>query len=272
MAYYLNPKEVLKKYYTKSSNVLVPRIKKAVKSYGLTNGYIYLDNTNNFIANISISNSPNEETDKTLVCNYSKDNLEELIAKHPNIMTAEFCHYQYDGNALLRPYGRGFLMKQKGVTEIASFIPSPSLKNSLFRMLGMSVSEKVNTEATVSPHTLISYDSACFAIGPGAYVGEGAYLFEHTGFPGKFILGMTFIGEKSLASVGSIITPGTIIDDNARVYAGAVVRGYVPPNHCVKANSSYKCLNRDDLKRAISEGILNKPKEKHQLKINRFFN
>ena len=76
-------------------------------------------------------------------------------------------------------------------------------------------------------------------IGSETYVASGAIIFSHGGGDYKD----TFIGEKCLIGVNSIILQGIKISDSVVVGAGAVVTKDVPSN-CVVAGNPARIIRR----------------------------
>jgi hypothetical protein len=256
-------------------------VKYSLKNLNLENSYMYL-RLNDYISNISFSPIKDEKRNG-FIGEYNCNNLNYVLLKVKNVGSVTFEHDDNSDKALTGPFSLIDLFKSKGISHfIQAKNPFVHLKNRIFRGMGMSIYEKINSIPNIGPNSKFGYDLGAFTFMPASIIGEEGGMFDHVGFYKKFskiipdksfsdylsknkslkwtmTKGGVFLGPNSLAGgIGSGFMPGSIIGKHSEICLGAIVRGYVPPYHRVIPNANYYCYNKKDLDNMIKKEVIKK--------------
>ena len=106
------------------------------------------------------------------------------------------------------------------LNEILRKAPPCSLKNSIYRLMGVKIGEDVVIGPGVSLDPLYP---KLITIRDGAILGWDCQIFVHWFLVEKLTLGRVSIGEKAVIGAGSAIKPGVTIGDEATVSAKSFV-------------------------------------------------
>lgn len=108
-----------------------------------------------------------------------------------------------------------------GLLEISKYIPSPRLKNLLFRHLGI----KIGKNSTVAPRVQFDYFyPELIEIGDYCVIGDGARIWTHDYGIAYFAVGETKIGNYVLIGSEAIIA-GSNIEDHSKIKIREVMIG-----------------------------------------------
>ncbi len=109
----------------------------------------------------------------------------------------------------------------------AQFMPSLSLKNSLYRLVGM----KIGKDVSISPGVTIDFFfPELIEIGDNTIIGYGATLLAHEFLVKEWRTGKVKIGKNCMIGANATILAGVEIGDNSTVSALALVNKSIPEN------------------------------------------
>ena len=118
-------------------------------------------------------------------------------------------------------------MYNRCLTELAKKIPFWSMKNGLYRHLGVGIQDPRTT--IFAPNVWIDYiyPELITSIGANTFIGEDAYLATHAAFTDRFEIGALNIGANCTIG-GNAMVGGCTIGDGAEIVPGALITYDVP--------------------------------------------
>jgi len=119
------------------------------------------------------------------------------------------------------------LFYNRCVTEVAKKIPIWSMKNKIYKHLGVGIQDLRTT--IIAPNVWIDYiyPQLITSIGPNTFIGEDAYLATHAAFTDRFEIAELTIGANCTIG-GAAMVGGCRIGDGAEIVPGALVTYDVP--------------------------------------------
>jgi len=110
------------------------------------------------------------------------------------------------------------------------FFPPCSLKNDVFRAMGV----KIGKDVAISPGVLIDpFFPELITIGDGSIIGWDSKLLTHEYLIDEILIGEIKIGKKVLIGNSSIVRPGVELGDESIVGYSSLVNKDVPPRTLV---------------------------------------
>ncbi len=107
------------------------------------------------------------------------------------------------------------------------FLPSLSLKNLLYRSLGM----KVGKDVSIGLGAMFDiFFPELIEIGDNSIVGYNAVMLAHECLTHEWRRGKVVVGKDALIGANATILPGVTVGDGAVVYANSLVNRDVKPN------------------------------------------
>ena len=111
-------------------------------------------------------------------------------------------------------HGSSAMLLRAFLNEILRKAPPCSLKNSLYRLMGV----KIGKDVVIGPNVLLDpLFPGLITIEDGAVLGWGCQVFAHEFLIEKFILGRVSIGKRALIGASSTVRAGETIEDGATV-------------------------------------------------------
>jgi len=117
------------------------------------------------------------------------------------------------------------------VIYACKYLPSLSLKNFLYRALGMKIGRNVSVALGV---TFDIFFPELIEIGDNSVIGFNATILAHEYLVGEWRRGKTKIGRDVLIGVNSTVLAGVNVGDGAVVSACSLVNRDVPPGALVE--------------------------------------
>ncbi|MEW6328763.1 MAG: acyltransferase [Candidatus Micrarchaeota archaeon] len=117
------------------------------------------------------------------------------------------------------------------VIYICKYLPSLSLKNFLYRALGMKVGRNVSVALGV---TFDIFFPELIEIGDNSVIGFNATIVAHEYLVGEWRRGKTKIGRDVMIGMNSTVLAGVRVGDGAVVSACSLVNRDVPPGALVE--------------------------------------
>ncbi|MDQ0415944.1 acetyltransferase-like isoleucine patch superfamily enzyme [Croceifilum oryzae] len=125
------------------------------------------------------------------------------------------------------------VFRQTVVILIARYMPFLSIKNGLYRLVGM----KVGDQTAVAFFVMMDlFYPEMIHIGRNSIIGYNTTILTHEYLIDEYRLGEVHIGDNVMIGANVTILPGVTIGDGAVVGAGTVVTGDVPPYTFVAGN------------------------------------
>lgn len=112
------------------------------------------------------------------------------------------------------------------VITLCRYIPSLTLKNWLYRRVGIKVGSRVSVGLSAMMDVFFPQ---LITIGENSVVGYNSTILCHEFLVHEYRTGEVIIGRDVMIGANSTILPGVIIGDGAVVGAGALVSRDVPP-------------------------------------------
>lgn len=113
---------------------------------------------------------------------------------------------------------------------LMKFVPPCSLKNSVFRFMGV----KIGKDVVISPGVLIDpFFPELITIDDGSIIGWDAKLLTHEYLIDEILVGKIRIGKKVLIGNSSIVRPGVVVGDGSVVGYNSLVNKNVTPKTLV---------------------------------------
>lgn len=123
------------------------------------------------------------------------------------------------------------------------FLPSLSLKRSLYRLIGMKVGKDV------SPGLMAMFDifyPEYIEIGDNTIIGYNTTILCHEFLVTEWKLGKVIIGKNVMIGANCTVLPGVTIGDGAVISAHSLVNKNVEPNSVVGGVPARKIKKGDD--------------------------
>lgn len=111
------------------------------------------------------------------------------------------------------------------IIELGRWIPSMSLKRSLYQLSGMKIGNYTSIAYKVTPD--IMYPEK-ITIGNNCVIGFNTTLLCHEYLIDEYRIGSIIIGDEVMIGANCTILPGVTIGDKAVVGAGSVVTKDIP--------------------------------------------
>ena len=109
--------------------------------------------------------------------------------------------------------------------HLAAHCPSFSLKNWMYRRIGV----KIGPEVCIAPGVMLDFVTPeLIEIGEGTIIGFEALILAHEFLPDGHAAGRTIIGPRCLIGARAVILAGVRIGEGAQVGAMALVNSDVP--------------------------------------------
>lgn len=113
---------------------------------------------------------------------------------------------------------------------LARHSPSLRLKVFLYRLLGMTVGERVSFGLEATPDVFFP---ELLTVEDDAIVGYDATLLCHEFLQDEYRTGEIVVGERAMIGAGVVVLPGVTIGRDAQVAANSLVTADVPPETTV---------------------------------------
>lgn len=111
------------------------------------------------------------------------------------------------------------------VLKIGGYLPSFTLKNWLYRRIGIKIGKGVS----IGLEAMFGiFFPELFEVGDGTLIGYRALILEHEFLQKEWRKGKVKIGKDVVIGAYAIVLPGVTIGDGATIAAGAVVTKDVP--------------------------------------------
>ncbi len=157
------------------------------------------------------------------------------VIRDEGIRSVDFQDLGNDNTAASSVASRAGMIWRRFVGEyFAKNSPSPTLKNHLYCLTGVKIDDP--TAVTIAPNVTMEYIRPNLVhIGNGTIIGEDVDIWAHTLEAGRYVIGHVDIGERCTVGVGSIIWPGAVIEDGAKIESPCTIAGRVEPGQVVPA-------------------------------------
>lgn len=142
------------------------------------------------------------------------------------------------------------LMLNFGIITVCKYIPSLTVKNFLYRRLGMKVGRDVSVGLAAMMDVFFPH---LIAIGDNSIIGYNSTILCHEFLIHEYRTGEVWIGNNVLVGANSTILAGVRIGDGAVVAAGSLVNRDVPPGVMV-AGVPARVVGKDDPKSEMDTG------------------
>jgi len=181
---------------------------------------------------------------RRIFVNNCKENTESFLENQLNevindvgITSVAFYQLGEDNKKATNLAGRWGMLWRRFLGEfIAKNSPSPTLKNKLYQFTGVHFDNP--RTITIAPNVTMEYIYPnLVSIGNGTTIGEDVHIWSHILEADRFVIGYTEIGKNCTLGVRSVIWPGAVIGEGAKIESPCTIAGVVEPEQVVTAYS-----------------------------------